>query len=373
MDNELDDLFRQELDGHASPPGPDLWARLQARTAAEGAAPADADPVDARFRVGLAGHATPPRRELWERLEDEHLRPRQRRRPVVAWGRLAVAASLLLLLLAGGAGLWWNSRGPARGPIAATGRRASSPRATDASQAAALTGTAPTAVSQEGTTAPGTAVAAAPASEASTTSAAPNDVATTTATAQAVSRQHQRGDAPLLAAETVSGKKNRKIYSPQATGAGASPSSSPVASTAALRRPATAQRPVPGLPKTTPQPDAAAGTQLALGGRNTASRQPTTQSETSALAAASPPQIIEVEVRRGSRPVATAPVVAAQVTAEADPAEPRRRVRLGGLLRQAGHALRGEQVSLAEATGLPETVTVQARLGDRVLARTIRL
>jgi hypothetical protein len=86
-------------------------------------------------------------------------------------------------------------------------------------------------------------------------------------------------------------------------------------------------------------------------------------------------QVIEVEVRRGGRPVASPePVVAAAAApAEAPDAPQRPHFRLSGLLRQASHALHGEQVSLAEATGLPETVTVQAHLGDRVLSRTIRL
>jgi hypothetical protein len=44
-----------------------------------------------------------------------------------------------------------------------------------------------------------------------------------------------------------------------------------------------------------------------------------------------------------------------------------------GLLRQADHLVHGEAVSLADATGLPETVTVQARLGGRLVSRTIQL
>ena len=371
MNNELDDLFRQQLDGHASEPGPDLWARLQARTAAEdanGAAPPAADPLDARFRAGLAGYATPPRRELWERLEDEHLQPRQRRRPVVAWGRLAVAASLLLLGLAGGAGRWWGAGRAARGPVVATtGRAAGSrpvgPRASAVGKAAAPAGLAATNAPAAATTS-ARALATAP-------SAA--QVAVGERAMPAAAAGPRRAEAALLAAQTAGRQKNQKIATAQATGAGASPSSSPVASTAARRRPATALGSAPGHLPATPQPDAAAGFQLALGGRKTPGSQPTTQPETPALAAA-PPQIIEVEVRRGSRPAAAAePVVVAAAPVATEAAEPRRRLRLGGLLRQAGHALRGEPVSLADATGLPETVTVQAHLGERVLSRTIRL
>ncbi|NML64840.1 hypothetical protein HHL22_06440 [Hymenobacter sp. RP-2-7] len=360
MINELDDLFRQQLDGHATPPPADLWARLQARTAAAAdEAAAAADPLDAQFRAGLAGHATPPRRELWERLEDEHLRPRQRRRPVVAWGRLAVAASLLLFVLAGGAGLWWGTRQAARGPVAAASRGSRQP----AGPGGTATGETAATSSLALASAPGTEPAAAQAALAATPATPP-------ATGQ------RQAPAARLAAETGRRQKNREIFTAQATGLGGSSSSSPVARTAALRRPATAHRPAAALPPTTPQPDAAADPQLALGGRKTPSSQPTTQPAASVLAAASPQlQVIEVEVRRGNRPAASPePVVAALgPAANETAAEPRRHLRLGGVLRQAGHALRGEPVSLAEATGLPETVTVQAHLGDRVLSRTIRL
>lgn len=78
-------------------------------------------------------------------------------------------------------------------------------------------------------------------------------------------------------------------------------------------------------------------------------------------------------MRRGSVPASPNPtVVLASVTPEPVPS-PRRRLRLGGLLRQADHLVHGEPVSLAEVTGLAETVTVQARLGGRTLSRTIRL
>lgn len=83
------------------------------------------------------------------------------------------------------------------------------------------------------------------------------------------------------------------------------------------------------------------------------------------------PEIIEVEVRRGTAPslaTPTQPVAAAELAPTRRP-----RLRLGGLLRQADHLLHSEPVSLAEATGLPETVTVHARLGGRTLSRTIQL
>ncbi|MGI4833526.1 MAG: hypothetical protein ACRYFK_08710 [Janthinobacterium lividum] len=359
MNNELDDLFRQQLDGHATPPPADLWARLQAQAAAPATSNgAAADPLDAQFRAGLAGHATPPRRALWERLEDEHLRPRQRRRPVVAWGRLAVAASFLLLLLAGGAGLWLAQRSQPGGELAATGPQ----------PAASAAGTAPRRA----------ALAVAPAAAAT----AKNNLATL-----ATRHGYQAAKQPLLAAalathsaQPAAIEKKAFYFSPRATTAGGSSSSSPVASTGRPRRPATARRPALALPRTTPQPNADAGMLAGNRGRKTPSHQPVTPTETPAatLAAAAPPapEVIEVDVRRGAGPspsrlpvvVAAAPAASAEAEAPTRP-----HLRLGGLLRQAGHALRGEPVSLAEAASLPESITVQAHLGSRVVSKTIQL
>ncbi|UPL50974.1 hypothetical protein [Hymenobacter sublimis] len=68
---------------------------------------------------------------------------------------------------------------------------------------------------------------------------------------------------------------------------------------------------------------------------------------------------IEVEVR----PAAPASAVAAT---------PTHRPRLTSLLRQARNAVKGERVSLTDA-GLPETVTVQARVAGHTLTKTIQL
>ena len=87
-----------------------------------------------------------------------------------------------------------------------------------------------------------------------------------------------------------------------------------------------------------------------------------------------PAEIIEVDVRRGPAPTSpAAPVVAAAAPSPPTADQPRRRLRLGGLLRQADHLVHGESVSLAEATGLPESLTVQARLGGRLVSKTIQL
>ncbi|UOQ64320.1 hypothetical protein [Hymenobacter volaticus] len=72
---------------------------------------------------------------------------------------------------------------------------------------------------------------------------------------------------------------------------------------------------------------------------------------------------IEVEVHRSND---------ATAVASADEAGSSRRSLGGILLRQARNAVKGERVSLAE-TGLPETVTVQARVGNRTLTKVIQL
>ncbi len=347
LPDNIDDLFRQQLDGHATPPTPDLWARLQLPAA-------DTDPVDAVFQDGLRSHATPPRRELWERLEDEHLRPQPRRRRVVAWWQLSAAAVLLLMLLAGGGLLWHgNYLSGGNSDVAHLG-----------------TGSARTQASQ---------LAAA-------------------STEQSVVAQPQLAAQPqdLTAANTpatTAQKKIQEISSPQATASTASTSSTPIATTTRLRRPATAHRASNGHHQSSLS-DATAATLARNGGRKTPNGQSTTTSPqvsnsvltpathdnvAPALAVATPPtvpaaapEIIEVEVRRGTTRPAPAPAVVA--VADATPAPARRpRLRLGGLLRQADHLVHGEAVRLADATGPAETVTVQARLGGRLISKTIQL
>ncbi|WP_426492073.1 hypothetical protein [Hymenobacter sp. 102] len=67
---------------------------------------------------------------------------------------------------------------------------------------------------------------------------------------------------------------------------------------------------------------------------------------------------IEVEVRPAAAPAA--------------PVAPARRPRLVALLRQARNVVQGEKVSLT-AAGLPETVTVQARVAGHTLTKVIQL
>jgi len=340
--DDLDDLFRQQLGGHATPPGADLQRRL--------AELAEAERLDTLFRTGLGSHASQPRRAVWERLDDEHLHPQpRRRRPVAAWWQLSAAAVLLLTLLAGG--LWCGGLpGPHSGGVAT--HRASG-------------GPAP----------------AAPAAWTKT----PGQRAPRAGAVAARTTAPWRATAPTLAA----GEKKQEIFSGQATASALTASSHPIASITRPRHAAATPRVSAGPRNPSRQPDAAAGTLAATGGRHapagrlspvspkaaatTVAPAPREASTLAAVAtmAAAPPDVIEVEVRRGPAPgQAVAP---ASVAATA-PAEARRpRLRLGDLLRQADHLVHGEPVRLAEATGLAETVTVQARLGGRTLSKTIQL
>ncbi|MDO7886245.1 hypothetical protein [Hymenobacter cheonanensis] len=338
--DNLDDLFRQQLGQHATPPGEDLQRRL--------AELAEAERLDALFRTGLGSHASQPRRELWERLEDEHLRPQpRRRRRGLAWWQLSAAAVLLLTLLAGG--LWRGGYLNRAGSGLASQSAGSQPRGPRTSPLPAAGG------------------------------AARGALAISQPLAQLPAGQG------LARTATASEEKNQQKFFKQATAPLASSSSPSIAAATRPRRAASAPRAVAGPPKQRQQPDAATGQLATTKRRNSPANQPTatlaeapasnsTPRESRALVAAvmtSQPEVIEVEVRRGPEPSrpADAPIVAA-----AEPAPTHRpRLRLGGLLRQADHLVHGEPVSLAEATGLAENVTVQARFGGRTLSKTIQL
>jgi hypothetical protein len=329
--HNLDDFFRQQLGQHATPPGADLQRRL--------AELAEAERLDNLFRAGLGSHASQPSRAVWERLEDEHLHPRPRRRRAVAWWQLSAAA--VLLLLAGGGLLW---RGQLRQPAG--------PMATATPQSKAVEQPTPAQL-----TAPSRQAVASTKTEAQDTDN--KSIASST--------------------EADSEKKQVNIFR-QATAPTLSPSSHPIATATRPRRPATAPHAASSFHMKTRRPDAAAGALATAGERNTPAGRatlptPPVAPETPALAAATVPPapagIIEVDVRRGPDPARPAAVVAASPSPAAD--QPRRRLRLGGLLRQADHLVHGEPVSLAEATGLPESLTVQARLGGRSISRTIQL
>ncbi len=337
MPNELDDLFRQHLGGHATPPGDDLQRRL--------AELAEAERLDALFRTGLAGHASQPRRAVWERLEDEHLHPRRPRRRVVAWWQLSAAAVLLLSLLAGGL-LWRGNGGPRPGSEVASRQPARE------------------AAGPGGPAAPATVPAAVTSSANFPTGKYTDNQSTEVRTAAAT-------------------EKNNKFSASQATALGHSSSSHPIATTTLADRAAKASQVARSNHRLRRPLDAATDGLASAGGRPTPAGQsapptvaPTTTPSPALLAHAmtSEPEVVEVEVRRGPAPASASPtVVLASAPAAETTTAPRRRLRLGSLLRQADHLVHGEPVNLAEATGLAETVTVQARLGGRTLSRTIRL
>ncbi len=328
LPEDIDDLFRDGLDGHATPPDPALWNRL-----------ADApDRLDELFRTRLTGHATPPGRALWERLEDEHLRPPRKRRGA-AWWPLAVAAVVALLVAAGGAGLLWRT---ARHPRPAAGLAVGAQRTASASIAAGR-----------------------PAVK--TTNAARIDAPSGTAAGALETT------APVAArTKTLAVAPPKNIFPGRATAAeGLASSGSSATKRVAGRFAAEARR--------TPARLVATGRPASAGAPAARPALPTLLPDAGALAVAPPipaaasadaAQVIEVEVRRGGGTPPPAVVVAASAGADDRPA-PRR--LLGGLLRQAGHLARGERMSLAEATGLPETLTLQANLGGHTLTRSIQL
>ena len=357
LPENIDDLFRDGLDGHTTPPDPALWTRLANATNAAGAPPAADDArLDGLFSAGLAAHATPPGRALWERLEDEHLRPPRRRR-TAAWGPRALAAVVALLLVAGGAGLLWRHAAGLRPSTELAARPgATGPRGAVATRPTAgpLYPSATGETSRQNTT---TAAAGAP-TEALAATAAPQ-------VALATAGQPGPGRAPVPETAALATAKNN--FSRRATRFAALASSSPPATKRAAVSNSVAAQPGParfGAPD--PQAPAARGAKPLDAGALAVTPNPVA---TPASAAA----VIEVEVRRGSvAPAPVAAVASAGKFSDDDDRSAGRRV-LGNLLRQARHVVRGERVSLAEATGLPENLTLQANLGGRTLSHTIRL
>ena len=361
---DIDDLFRDQLAGHTTPPGHALWARLQADAAAD-ATDAPTERLDERFRTALAGHPTPPGRGLWERLEDEHLRPRQRR--AATWWPVALAAALALLLVAGGAGLWrgFSSKGPQTGTVAATAPR--DKKAVPKSPGESFR-TAPVATTADASDGP---QPHAPASLLPD-HAAPKPAVVTMAAVSAARLIFLARRATRLAARASSDPQPR------------------VAAPGVLRRQSMATTRLPDAPPdqrpllargSPPMPRPATDEQQYGPAKPpVAAVAPLTTPANALVPAGLLPtihlaraaELITVDVRHGADPTArTANATASGLAAANAPDEPR---RLGGrLLQQAGHLVRGERISLAEVTGLPENVTLRATLAGRSLTKSIRL
>lgn len=365
--DNIDDLFRRQLDGHETPPGDDLWARLQAGPGAAAPGPAP-ERVDQLFRQGLHTHATPPPRELWERLEDEHLRPRKRR--AAAWWPMALAAAVALLLLAGGVGLWRGFPGgtsPA-GTVAsqsnnASRRPASTQQPTDVQDPAPATQ-----ADQMATTAAETSAAAGSVGTAGTLAAASSaPVSAGSGSTSEFSQKKMAARATRPAGPASS-----------ATKAGMMAQQSPRRPRGASRQPDAATAPAPLVARTTapsttparPRPTADEPAPVVAATTPVAPAPEIVRPETPAPAALAANSVISVDVRAGAP--ARPSLGTAVATAAAAVAEERR--GLGGrLLRQVGHAVRGERISLAEVTGLPENLTLEANIGRRRVSKSIQL
>ena len=376
-----DDLFRRQLGSHETPPGDDLWARLQAgpnaaalpstTPAPEPGAPAP----DQLFQQKLNTHATPPPREIWERLEDEHIRPRKHR--AAAWWPMAMAAAVALLLLAGGGGLWLSLPGGAG--QASTVASQSNDEQVDSGPANSAEQFQSNTTKANTTTSPESSQSALAAAE---VAIAADGTAGTTGTAAA-------GQTLAQASETRISGLNQKNPSARATRP-ASPASSaskvemmaqqsPRRPRGASRQPDAAAASAPLVARTTPPlntpPTRPADEPApAVASAHLPVPTPTPAGEIVPAATAYPATLaaatlITVDVRNGAarRPsLATAVASAAAATEE--------RQGLGGrLLRQVGHAVRGERLSLSEVTGLPENLTLEATIAGRRVSKSIQL
>lgn len=362
---DIDDLFRAQLAGHETPPGEALWARLNAAPTNEPATDLTAERLDQLFHKGLNAHATPPGRELWERLEDEHLRPRSRR--AAAWWPMAMAAAMALLLVAGGAGLWlgfpWSDTPnvAVASHIKRTGKPALETR-----------------------------------------------LPQTNASGSGISAEISTAESPATAAVDASDETRRRVtihtnaknLTVQATRSGVLASTAPKASMAAsgqlLRHPwgttrqpdadaehpplvartttRTANRPAPGHPTAADEPRPATAPVVAVTPETAPAPEivPAVPTTPTVASLASTGELITVDVRNGGNPASRPAKTTSTALAAAE--EPEGRRGLGGrLLRQAGHLVRGERVSLAEVTGLPENLTLRATVAGRSVSKSIQL
>ncbi|HEX8426775.1 hypothetical protein [Hymenobacter sp.] len=282
--------------------------------------------IDKLFRDRLEGHAPTPPAYLWDRLEEE-LQPAKKRPVLWLW---AAAAAVALVLASG---VLWLQLAPTAGvgsaPLATSTKPA--PRSANQEQQLAVQPLKNSVKPVELQATPSPAL----------TSTSSKAAAAAAPTARLRQQKGVRPEArQQITASTIQPSHTNKLLhstpTPQAPKVMAAPEA--VAAT---------------TPKTQPERSLPAVDAPAL------SRTPTTI----ALAATptAPTGPIEVEVHRSNDATAS-------TTAESSS-----RHSLGGiLLRQARNAVRGERVSLAE-TGLPEAVTVQARVGNRTLTKVIQL
>ncbi len=279
--------------------------------------------IDKLFRERLAGHAPTPPAFVWAEIEAE-IQPAKRRRPVM-W--LAAAAVALLTLLGGA---WWLLSGSG---LNTTGRPELA-----ATQPAARATTTPALAGS--TTAPATSAAA---PEKNTVAQATPALAPSSSLPEAAATAPARRPATVVATTAPASAARPGGVQP-----GPATDRQPSAPTlvAASASPANGLAPVKALaltPPDLPEPTL------------TTVHRPATL-PTRAVAFTGP---IEVDVRPGAEP-------------EALTAEPARRGGLLSVLRQARNVVKGDPVDLT-ATGLPESVTVQARIAGRTLTKTIQL
>lgn len=368
----IDDLFRSQLGGHETPPGDDLWARLQAGRDAAASTPeptaAASERVDQLFQHKLNTHPTAPSREIWERLEDEHLRAHQRR--AAAWWPMALAATVALLLLAGGAGLWLGFPGGAKSAGTLATQSVNGKSETQLQFPASGTNNEKAHSSQQHQAA----LATASASKANAANAANQNVARISETNTSSFQQKNlpvRATRPAGAASSAS-KVGMVAQQSSRRPRGASRQPDAAAASAPLVARTTTPHRTPTRPADEPAPTVVVA--------NTPAPTPTPAGEivptatvataipaTAALAGTS--TLITVDVRNGAarRPsLATAVATAAAATQD--------RQGLGGrLLRQVVHAARGERISLSEITGLPENLTLEATIAGRRVSKSIQL
>ncbi|SHM15617.1 hypothetical protein [Hymenobacter psychrotolerans] len=276
--------------------------------------------IDKLFRDRLAEHAPTPPAYLWNQLEEE-LQPEKKRPVLWLW---AAAASVALLLVSGVLWLQLGSSVPSGKGALAT-------------------------ASQQKTAQPAAAAQPEKKSDATTeTQATPLQALASTTSKDAAEAPapspSQPQDAHLparqLAAASVSESRSKRAAASQSLNNAPAPEA--LAAATPKTQPERISEPVeaPSAPRQLPA---------------------------TALAAASPAAPtgpIEVEVRRSDAETA--------VATAAQQAESGTRPRLGQLLRLGRSAVRGDRVTLADA-GLPETVTVQARVAGRTLTKVIQL